>query len=93
VPDNETGGQLALVRGSYCDRCPVRIECLAYAVLYRARGFWGGTSTQERTVLGYPRNRVKCPVCLCKTLTTTAEHQICQGCGLSWRRAEIKEGS
>ena len=85
TPDVEDPRTLEYVRSAWCNSCPVRIECLAYALLYRASGYWGGTDTTERRLLGYARNRVRCPVCRCKALVTTPEgHEICQGCGMSW---------
>lgn len=92
APDTETAKELEHVRGAWCNTCPVRTECLAYALLYRMSGYWGGTSTAERRLLGYARNRVRCPICKSKALVTTAEdHEICQGCGMSWR-AESRSG-
>lgn len=36
-----------------CRRCPVRSECLAYAVHRRERfGIWGGLTDRERRELG-----------------------------------------
>ena len=37
----------------YCDRCPVRSECLAYQLPFEAAtgrrdGFWGGMTPKER---------------------------------------------
>lgn len=91
TPEVESREELTQVRALFCDLCPVRTECFAYAVVYRAKGYWGGTSTQDRTLLGYSRNRVKCPVCLCKSLVRTESHEICQGCGVSWTRI-LSEG-
>jgi hypothetical protein len=35
-----------------CRRCPVKAECLAYALKYNERdGVWGGTSVRERRAL------------------------------------------
>jgi WhiB family redox-sensing transcriptional regulator len=38
-----------------CSRCPVRGECLAFALAYddaeRLHGIWGGTTAHERRVL------------------------------------------
>lgn len=93
TPDHEREKELEFVRSTWCDRCPVRMECLAYALLYRAHGYWGGTSTTERRLLGYVRNRVKCPVCKCKGLIKVQDHEICQGCGMSWNRVPAKEGA
>jgi WhiB family transcriptional regulator, redox-sensing transcriptional regulator len=38
-----------------CDRCPVRSECLAYALETNAVGFWGGTSRYQREQMPHPR--------------------------------------
>jgi hypothetical protein len=84
TPDVETPQALDQAR-TWCDPCPVRTECLAYALLYRMSGYWGGTDTAERRLLGYARERVRCPVCRSKALLTTTEgHEICQACGMSW---------
>jgi hypothetical protein len=88
APDAEHPRELEYVRGAWCNACPVRTECLAYALLYRMSGYWGGTSTAERRLLGYARNRVRCPVCKSKALVKTPEgHEICQACGVSWTSA------
>lgn len=96
TPDHESPQGLKHVRAQWCNPCPVRVECLAYALLYRAQGYWGGTMTRERTLLGYPRNRTKCPLCGCKTLvraeTDGKDFQICQSCGLSWTRGSSHKG-
>ena len=37
------------VAKSFCARCPVRVECLEYALLHRIEhGVWGGASERER---------------------------------------------
>lgn len=85
TPEAETCNELEYVRGQWCNLCPVRIECLAYALLYRMSGYWGGTDTAERRRLSYPRNRVRCPDCKSKAVVPTEEGQeICQHCGMSW---------
>lgn len=44
----EKGGGVREAR-KICAECPVRIECLAYAIAHDERfGFWGGTSERER---------------------------------------------
>ena len=86
VPDKETSTELEAVQSEFCNRCPVQPECLSYALVYRQQGYWGGTSTGERALLSYPRNRVKCPVCKCKSLVTVDRHEICQSCASSWTR-------
>jgi Transcription factor WhiB len=86
APDTEDTKELEYVRGAFCNMCPVRTECLAYALLYRMSGYWGGTDTATRRLLGYARNRVRCPSCKSKALIRTPEgHEVCQGCGISWR--------
>lgn len=34
-----------------CSTCPVRVECLEYAMAHKAYGVWGGTSERERRTL------------------------------------------
>src|SRR5688500_5148768 len=33
----------------HCSSCPVKRDCLNYALLYGEEGVWGGTSTADRT--------------------------------------------
>lgn len=85
TPDVETVNGLAYARREWCNLCPVRTECLTYALLYRLSGYWGGTDTAERRKLSVARNRVKCPVCRSKAVVPTPEGQeICQRCAMSW---------
>ncbi len=88
TPGAENARDLEYVRRQWCNLCPVRTECLAYALLYRMIGYWGGTDTAERRRLAVPRDRVKCPVCKSKAKVITPDgHEICQHCGLSWARS------
>lgn len=85
VPYTETQNDLELVRREFCNSCPVRTECLAYALLYHLSGYWGGTDTAERRKLAVPRNRARCPDCRSKAIIPTEDgHEICQHCGVSW---------
>lgn len=34
-----------------CRRCPVKNECLTFALAYAEQGYWGGTSEKEREVM------------------------------------------
>lgn len=40
-----------------CGRCPVRPECLEYAMEAGERGIWGGLDGEQRTRLQRQRNR------------------------------------
>ena len=77
---------LEQARNGWCNVCPVRPECLMYALLYNEHGYWGGTQTAERRKLGKRRDRAKCPVCTSKALIKAQGHEICQSCGISWAR-------
>lgn len=72
-----------------CAGCDVREECLDAALdggpdVY---GVWGGTTKEDRERLRRGIPRVKCPVCVGKTLHTIDGVQTCGGCGHSWRTA------
>jgi hypothetical protein len=84
VPAVENPGDLYFVQGMWCNACPVRPECLLYALLYNQEGYWGGTDTAERRKLSKRGDRAKCPVCRSKAMISTGEHQICQHCAVSW---------
>jgi len=85
VPYHENPRDLETARKDWCDPCPVRTECLAYALLYRLSGYWGGTDTAERRKLAVPRNRARCPNCRSRAKIPTQDgHEICQHCGVSW---------
>jgi WhiB family redox-sensing transcriptional regulator len=79
----------------FCDRCPVRAECLSTA-LYRREpaGIWAGVTTLVRDRMRRNRTRLKCPVCRCTDLAVISDqtptgveiHQsVCVACGASWR--------
>lgn len=88
TPAHEDPSRLEYARGMWCNPCPVRAECLAYALLYRMSGYWGGTDSATRKLLSYKRDRVKCPACLGKSLARTEDgHEVCLRCGVSWRGA------
>jgi WhiB family transcriptional regulator, redox-sensing transcriptional regulator len=51
-PVSSTGPATVQLRQAkiICNRCPVRAECLEFALVTRqAHGVWGGTSERERT--------------------------------------------
>lgn len=70
---------------AYCDGCPVRVQCLAWAMsqpdLY---GIWGATSAYQRSQLGRKQSRAKCPGCGSDKLIEENRHEVCLMCGLSW---------
>ena len=55
----ERGGSLEPAY-EWCRRCPVRAECLEYALSGETneRGVWGGTSERQRRVLRQRRQRI-----------------------------------
>jgi WhiB family transcriptional regulator, redox-sensing transcriptional regulator len=55
-PENQT---LAREAKEVCDGCPVRVECLEYAIEKGERfGVWGGLTERERRRLVHKRNEV-----------------------------------
>jgi len=92
-PKDESEARLDIVRDKFCDHCPVRAKCLNSALINNDSGFWGGTSTSERTALKKARHRATCPVCRSAGLVTVADedtayrepYQVCLSCGASWR--------
>ena len=34
-----------------CDKCPVKIECLHWAIAHNEPGIWGGTSSRQRRAM------------------------------------------
>jgi WhiB family redox-sensing transcriptional regulator len=40
--------RLVIEAKSYCRSCPVRIDCLEYAIEHEEIGIWGGMTTTER---------------------------------------------
>lgn len=85
VPAHETEHGLADAR-QHCDPCPVRAECLMWAMLHRCEGYWGATSTYQRQQLLRVRTRAKCPLCLSTSLVFADPHELCLSCGASWVR-------
>lgn len=89
VPDVETDRGLAAAT-TYCRPCPVRQDCLMWAMLHRAEGYWGGTNTYQRKQLLRVRTRAKCPLCLATQLAYADPHEMCLACGASWVR-DVRE--
>jgi WhiB family redox-sensing transcriptional regulator len=71
---------------SICERCPVRAECLDWALENDEFGVWGGTSEATRRSLKRPRPRAKCISCQSENVISEMDgkHELCVDCGLSW---------
>lgn len=41
-------GESAAPAKALCSECPVKAECLAWALAHEKQGIWGGTSERER---------------------------------------------
>lgn len=84
VPLTETTSGLAQAQ-EWCNICPVREECLMTAMRNPAwSGYWGGTTTKERSKLKASKHRAKCPLCLSVNVVTIDRSQVCIACGRSW---------
>jgi hypothetical protein len=86
VPDSQESAKGLETARAWCNPCPVRTECLAWAMLHRAEGYWGGTSTYQRNQLMRVRTRAKCPLCASVNLVYADPHELCLACGMSWIR-------
>ena len=89
IPDTETDAG-ANEAQQWCRTCDVRTQCLAWAMLHGAEGYWGGTTTYQRKQLGRVRTRAKCPLCASTSLVYTDPHELCLSCGMSWIR-DVRE--
>lgn len=89
VPDMETTDGVNAAQ-QWCRTCPVRTQCLAWAMLHGAHGYWGGTSAYQRSQLRRVRTRAKCPLCLGTSLAYEDPHEMCLACGVSWIR-DVRE--
>lgn len=68
-----------------CNWCPVRPECLAFALESdQPAGIWAGLSTYERQLIKKPKQRKHCPSCGSGDVIVENRHEVCFGCGISW---------
>ena len=44
----ERGERVAAPAETACRRCPVRLDCLEHAITHNERGYWAGTSGDDR---------------------------------------------
>lgn len=70
---------------SICRTCPVRLDCLNYALAEReTHGVWGGLSERLRTSILRGRPRKTCPDCGGKAILSMEGAEACRSCGMSW---------
>lgn len=69
-----------------CATCPVRAECLDWAMQYDEVGVWGGTGEADRRSLDRKRERKQCPLCSGVDVLRVPDmkFQVCLDCGTSW---------
>lgn len=67
IPEGRGSGELLYIESrQICARCPVKTECLQYALDNgEDYGMWGGTTPQERKELGYTPSG-QCKMCGCR---------------------------
>lgn len=68
-----------------CALCEHSSECLAWAMLHKESGVWGGTTVYQRAALLREFHRVRCPGCGGYDIYGEEPVEICLTCGLSWR--------
>lgn len=72
---------------AYCQRCPVRIQCLDYSLanINDVVGVWGGLNDDERRAYQRGGRRKTCPGCRSIMSFSDGSDVICLFCGLSWK--------
>jgi hypothetical protein len=75
----------------FCDACPVKPDCLAYAMTHKDGdgnypvGVWGGMSSYQRDQLRRKLNRSKCVGCGSdQFIVGQGQQELCLACGVSW---------
>jgi WhiB family redox-sensing transcriptional regulator len=70
---------------AFCDRCPVRVECLEWAMACGDMpGVFGGTTSYQRRALARVRERARCLACSSRDLVYRGNLELCLACGMSW---------
>lgn len=68
-----------------CDECPVKTDCLEFALdTDQPDGIWGGMTTYERRLMKKPKQRKHCLGCGSIDVVTEPPNEICMSCGISW---------
>jgi hypothetical protein len=84
-PIVESDSDLEKINRNFCNHCPVRLLCLNSAIIHGDSGYWGGMTSAQRRSIRRIRSRSKCPVCLSVNMVAVGEHEVCVGCGASWK--------
>lgn len=86
-------GEVAAMRAAkaICQTCPVRTECLNYALTNREKeGVWGGLSGhQRRPMFASLANITVCPVCDGEVISAPGKHRVT--CGDECRKIRRNE--
>jgi WhiB family redox-sensing transcriptional regulator len=69
---------------TFCNRCPVRVQCLDWALVHNECGTWGATSEYQRRQLRRTGSRATCPACGGHEIVVEDSFEICLGCATSW---------
>lgn len=69
---------------AYCNPCPVKVECLEWAMQNDPIGVFGGTTEFQRRQLKRHMPRARCPGCSSQTLVQEGTTETCLSCGVSW---------
>lgn len=67
-----------------CRICPVKADCLQWALTMDVEGYWGETTRAQRDALLSGRTRVKCPLCGSHSIADLGNATCCIDCGVSW---------
>jgi len=68
-----------------CFLCPVRAQCLTYALAGHESGTWGGLSRKQRDrVMSRTRQHRRCPDCKSTEIYNAYGVGSCISCGVSW---------
>jgi hypothetical protein len=71
--------------------CPIRAQCLNWALAHDVEGVWGGMTKYQRDQVRRTASRgslkvrrARCPGCYSTTTIANYRGQVCVSCGLSW---------
>ena len=82
-PDYDWAVDPAII--AICNRCPVREDCLKFALDHDEEfGIWGGLTEWQRRQITMTRVRVRCPDCRSDLTAEDERFGVCLSCGLSW---------